>query len=133
MGIMFRKVLRAKIHRATITHADLDYEGSITIPQNLLKAAGLREYEAVSVWDVTNGNRLETYAIANPDPNDTKTICMNGAAAHLIQAGDLVIIAAYNYLEDADLNDYKPKLVFVDKDNQMQELRSEIPGPVLVK
>ena len=98
-----------------------------------MQAAGIDEYEAVAVWDVTNGNRLETYAIANPDPNDTETICMNGAAAHLIQPGDLVIIAAYNYLEDADLNDYKPKLVFVDKDNQMQEPRSEVPGPVLVK
>jgi len=126
---MFRKILRAKIHRATITHADLEYEGSITLPQNLLNASGINEYEEVAVWNVTNGNRLKTYAITNPDPDDTATICMNGAAAHLMQPGDMVIIAAYNYLQNEELKDYKPRLVFVGSDNQIKEQRCEIPGP----
>src|SRR5207244_777818 len=87
-----RKMLRAKIHRATVTEANVDYEGSITIDRRLLDAADLLSNEAVCVWDVTNGNRFETYAVEGPP--DSGVVCVNGAAAHLVRPGDLVIIAA---------------------------------------
>jgi aspartate 1-decarboxylase len=126
--MILRKVLRCKIHRARITHADLHYEGSITIPPELMQAAGLVEYEAVWVWDVTNGNRLETYAICGKQGENY--ICMNGAAAHLIRPNDLVIIAAFQHLPDEQLLNYQPKLVFVDENNQIKDLnRKEIAGP----
>jgi aspartate 1-decarboxylase len=126
--MILRKVLRCKIHRARITHADLHYEGSITIPPELMQAAGLAEYEAVCIWDVTNGNRLETYAImGKPGEN---FICMNGAAAHLVRPNDLVIIAAFQQIDDQQIANYKPKLVFVDENNQIKDLnRKEVPGP----
>jgi L-aspartate-alpha-decarboxylase len=89
---MTRKMLRAKIHRATVTQADVDYEGSITIDRRLLDATDLLPNEAVCVWNVTNGNRFETYAVEGPP--DSGVICVNGAAAHLVDPGDLVIIAA---------------------------------------
>lgn len=126
--MILRNVLKCKIHRAKVTHADLEYEGSITIPDYLMQASELAEYEAVHVWNVTNGNRLQTYAITG-EPN-SNTICMNGAAAHLITPGDLVIIAAFQSILDADIQAYKPKLVFVDSNNQIKELdRKEIAGP----
>ena len=91
-----RKVLRSKIHRATVTHADLDYEGSVTIPPELLTASNIAEYEAVSVWNVTRGTRFETYAITGL-PNSTD-VCVNGAAAHLVEPGDTVIIACFGWI-----------------------------------
>ncbi len=125
---MFRKVLRSKIHRATVTAADLDYEGSITIPPELMKTAQIHEYEAVCVWNVTNGSRLETYAIKGEQGSND--ICMNGAAAHLIHAGDMVIIACYQFLESDEVADHKPVLVFVDENNQIKDIRAEVAGPL---
>lgn len=124
---MYRKVLKSKIHRATVTHADLDYEGSITLPPHLMQLADIAEYESVCVWNVTNGSRLETYAIAGIEGADD--ICMNGAAAHLTHPGDLVIIACYQYLESDAVSDHRPNLVFVDEHNKVKELRDEVAGP----
>lgn len=122
-----RRVLRSKIHRATITQADVAYEGSVTIPPELLEAADIREYEAVNLWNVTSGTRLETYAITGvPGSRD---ICVNGAAAHLMRPGETVIIACFTFLTDQQLADFKPKLVFVDEHNRIKELRDEVPGP----
>jgi aspartate 1-decarboxylase len=125
--VIFRRVLRSKIHRATITHADLSYEGSITIPPDLLEAAGIGEYEAVDIWNVTSGARFETYTITG-EP-ESRDICVNGAAAHLVTPGDLIIIACFNYLDEAALVDYKPRLIFVDENNNIVEERSEVAGP----
>ncbi len=124
---MLRKVLSAKIHRATITHADLNYEGSVTIPPELLALTDIREFEAVSVWNVTSGTRFETYAISG-EPNST-AICVNGAAAHLVTVGDLVIIASFVQIDDDHLASHKPKVVFVDAHNRVRHIRAEVPGP----
>ncbi|MDZ4785447.1 MAG: aspartate 1-decarboxylase [bacterium] len=126
----YRKVLRGKIHRATVTHADLNYEGSVTIPPELLAATGIVEYEAVNIWNVTRGTRLETYAITG-QPQSTD-ICVNGAAAHLVKPGDIVIIACFFDLHEKYVKDYKPSLVFVDSNNRIDQIRSEIPGPGLM-
>lgn len=122
-----RKVLRCKIHRATVTHADLHYEGSITLAPELLAAAGLVEFEAVNIWNVTSGTRFETYTILG-EPG-SKEICINGAAAHLVSPGDIVIIAAFQFLPESKLPGYHPTVVFVDEENQVKELRAEVPGP----
>lgn len=123
----YRKVLRSKIHRATVTHADVHYEGSITVPPDLMAAAGIAEYEAVNVWNVTSGTRFETYAILGEI--DSRDICVNGAAAHLVTPGDLVIIACFQQLSEEALADYKPKLIFVDDGNRIISERSEVAGP----
>ena len=123
----FRKVLSAKIHRATVTQANVDYEGSFTIPPHLLKAAGIVPYEAVCVWNVTRGTRLETYAIEGlPDSSD---ICANGAAAHLIQPGDRVILATFTFLPSPEIDHHQPKLVFVDEQNRILHTGPEVAGP----
>jgi len=124
---MMRKMLRAKIHRATVTQADVHYEGSITIDRRLMDATDLLPNEAVCVWNVTNGNRFETYAVEGAP--DSGVICVNGAAAHLVSPGDLVIIAAYTWLEEEVAREYQPKVVFVDELNRMREKRAEVPGP----
>ncbi|TWU40367.1 Aspartate 1-decarboxylase precursor [Novipirellula aureliae] len=122
-----RKLLSAKIHRATITAADVDYEGSVTIPPELLEAAGIVPYESVHVWNTTRGTRLETYAIAGlPGSRD---VCMNGAAAHLMHPGDRVILATYTFLSEDQVANHRPKLVFVDETNQISHSGPEIPGP----
>lgn len=123
----FRRVLRSKIHRATVTQAELHYEGSVTISPELLEASGIVPYEAVHIWNVSSGTRLETYAIAGK-PGSTD-ICVNGAAAHLVEPGDMVIIACFMYVNSAQIADHKPKLVFVDAHNRIKEIREEIPGP----
>ena len=125
---MTRKMLRAKIHRATVTQADIDYEGSVTIDRDLLDATDLLPNEAVCIWDVTNGNRLETYAVEGE--RGSGVICVNGAAAHLIRPGDLVIIAAYCWLDEKEARTHQPKVVFVDEHNRIKEERGEIPGPL---
>ena len=125
-----RKVLRSKIHRATVTHADLAYEGSISIPPELLAAADILPYEAVQVWNVTNGARFETYAIEGA--RGAGQICVNGAAAHHARPGDVVIIACFGHLDGEDLYAHKPRLVFVDECNRLRELREERPGPQAV-
>ena len=126
---MYRKFLRSKIHRATVTQADLDYEGSLTLPPNLMRAADILAYEAVQVWNVTCGSRLETYAIAGEE--GSLDICANGAAAHLIRPGDVIIVATYSFLVDAqeDTSAVEPKVVFVDSANQMIRVGQELPGP----
>ncbi|EMI20920.1 Aspartate decarboxylase [Rhodopirellula maiorica SM1] len=123
----FRKLLSAKIHRATVTGADVDYEGSVTIPPELLEASGICAYESVHVWNVTRGTRLETYAIpGTPGSND---VCMNGAAAHLVHPGDRVILATYTMVPEDKVAEHRPRLVFVDAENQIKHLGPEIAGP----
>ncbi len=114
---MMRRVLNAKIHRATVTDANLHYVGSITIDRDLMDAADLLEFEQVAVVDVTNGARLETYVIEGP--RGSGVVCMNGAAAHLISKGDLVIIIAYVDLERSELGDHRPTIVHVDAQNRI--------------
>lgn len=123
---MYRRMLKSKIHRATITHADLDYEGSITLAPELLKAANILPFEAVHIWNVTAGTRFETYTIEGAP--QSKSICVNGAAAHLVTPGDIIIIASFVQLQEADCFDLKPTVVFVDAQNQMKELREEVPA-----
>ena len=123
----YRKVLRAKIHRAFVTHADVDYEGSITIPPELMAAADIREHEAVNIWNVTTGTRFETYAI--PGEPGSGDIAINGAAAHLAKPGERVIIASFCDIPEEHLPKHQPKLVFIDKNNREFELRTEIGGP----
>ena len=114
---MFRRVLKSKIHCATVTGADVGYEGSITIDRGLMDAAGLVEYEEVAVWSVTGGQRLETYVIAGP--GNTGTVMMNGAAAHLVKEGDVVIIASYATVSEDELTNHEVRKVFVDGDNRV--------------
>lgn len=114
---MFRKILRAKIHRATVTQAALDYVGSITIDRDLMDAAGLAEWECVLVADLANGSRHETYVI--PGERGSGTICVNGAAAHLVKVGDMVIIMAYAWMDDAERERHRPNLVLVDEKNRI--------------
>lgn len=114
------EMLEGKIHRATVTEANLDYVGSITVDVSLLEEAGIREYQKVQVVDVNNGNRIETYTIAGK--KDSGVICLNGAAARLFSTGDKVIIMAYASYSEDELKDYKPKVVFVDNDNKITKV-----------
>ncbi|BDV43277.1 aspartate 1-decarboxylase [Geotalea uraniireducens] len=123
---MERKMLKSKIHRATVTGADLHYEGSVTIDQDLMEAADIIPYEAVAIWNVTNGSRLETYAIEGE--RGSGVICLNGAAARLVAPKDLVIIASFVNMENEEAIAHKPKLVFVDDQNRMLPTREEIAG-----
>ena len=107
-------ILKSKIHRATVTDANLDYVGSLTLDVNLMRLARLNEYESVHVLNVTNGNRLETYIIAGKDGE----VCINGAAAHLVSLGDLVIIAAYGLIDQLEIKSFKPAIVLVDSNNK---------------
>ncbi len=128
---MDRMMLKSKIHRATVTHADLNYEGSVTIDRNLLDAADILENEVVQVWNITNGNRFDTYALVGE--RESGVICINGAAARLVAPGDKVIIASYVTMPDAEAKAWEPKLVFVDESNRQKDLdRKEVPGPKLV-
>ena len=113
-------MLKGKIHRATVTQAELDYVGSITIDQDLLDASGIREYEKVQVADVDNGSRLETYAIAGEAGSGV--ICLNGAAAHLVNVGDKVIIMCYAQMDQDEARGFKPHVVFVDENNRVSRL-----------
>jgi aspartate 1-decarboxylase len=110
-----------------VTGADVDYEGSVTIPPELLEAAGIHTYESVHVWNITRGTRLETYAIAGL--HGSSDICANGAAAHLIRPGDRVIIATYAFVPQDKLHHHRPKLIFVDESNQITHAGPELPGP----
>lgn len=121
---MYRRMLKSKIHRACVTHADLDYEGSITISPELLEASNILPYEAVNIWNVTAGTRFETYAIEGL-PNSTE-ICVNGAAAHLVTPGDIIIIASFIQLEEEQCREFIPTVVFVDEYNQKREIRPEV-------
>jgi len=121
--MLFRTFLTAKIHRATVTDANVDYVGSITIDRDLLAATGIRPYERVQVVDVDNGNRLETYVIAG-EPG-SGAVELNGAAARLVQVGDKVIIMAYGLVTDPLPETWEPTVVFVDEHNRVTEIRNE--------
>ena len=126
---MQRTMFKSKIHRARVTHADLDYEGSVTIDADLLEAANIRVHEHVHVWNITRGTRIETYAINGPPGSGV--ICINGAAAHQNRPGDLVIIASFGVYDECELSDYKPTVVLVDDDNKMvTDKYVETPGPL---
>lgn len=122
-----RRMLRAKIHRAVVTDADLDYEGSLTIPPELLKASDIREYESISVWNVTRGTRFDTYAIRGIQGSGQ--ICVNGAAAHLAGPGDRIIIAAFSDVPESMIDSVVPVVVYVDESNRITRTGTEVPGP----
>jgi aspartate 1-decarboxylase len=125
---MRRSLFKSKIHRATVTQADLDYEGSITIDGALMQAANILPYERVHIWNRTNGTRLETYAIEAPAGSGV--ICVNGAAAHHARPGDMVIIATFAEAEDeAEARAWVPVVVHVDAQNRILPLEGEVPGP----
>jgi aspartate 1-decarboxylase len=128
--MQYRRMLKSKIHRATITHADLNYEGSITLSPELLEAADILPHEAVNIWNITAGTRFETYTIEGK-PNSS-AVCVNGAAARLVSPGDLIIIASFIQLEESLCKAFKPTVVFVDADNQMREIRPEVAADVAV-
>jgi aspartate 1-decarboxylase len=123
---MLRTMLKSKIHRATVTQADLHYVGSVTIDEDLMEAADLLPGEQVAIVDVTNGARLETYVI--PGPRGSGVIGINGAAAHLVHEGDLVIIISYAAMSDADARSYRPRVVHVDACNRVLELGHDPAG-----
>lgn len=113
---MQRILLKSKIHRATITDANLQYEGSISIDEKLMEAAGILPYEKVNVWDINNGERFETYAITAPAGSGD--IIVNGAASRMVQIGDIIIIAAFGVYEENEINkDFHPTVVYVDGKN----------------
>jgi aspartate 1-decarboxylase len=119
---MRRTFLLSKIHRAVITEANLNYEGSITIDQDLLDASKIRPFERVEVYNITNGNRFSTYAIIGK--RGSGVICVNGAAAHLVRPNDLAIICAYTELEQAEIESHHPLVVLVDEKNHVKEIIS---------
>lgn len=125
---MLRTMLGGKIHRATVTHADLHYVGSVTIDAKLLRAAGILEGERVDIVDITNGARLTTYTIAGEEGSGV--VGINGAAAHLVRPGDLVIIISYVQLDEAELTLYEPQVVHVDTQNRIVELGTDPAQPV---
>jgi aspartate 1-decarboxylase len=118
-------VLKAKIHRATVTHAELHYEGSCAIDGRLLDISGIREYEQIHIYNVNNGERFVTYAIRAEDGSEV--ISVNGAAAHKAQPGDIVIICAYGLLDEAGMAQFKPTLVYVDHQNRLTHTNHSIP------
>ena len=120
---MTRTMFKSKIHRATVTHADLHYVGSVTVDQDLLDAADILPGELVSIVDVTNGARLETYTIAGE--RGSGVIGINGAAAHLVEVGDTVILITYAQLEDAEARAFVPSVVHVDRDNRIVDLGAD--------
>jgi aspartate 1-decarboxylase len=123
-----RSMLKSKIHRAVVTHADVDYEGSLTLDSRLLEAADILPFEEVHIWNVTRGSRLRTYAMA-AEPG-SGIVCANGAAAHLAQPGDVVIIATFTLLDDAAARLHHPRIILVGPDNHIRATRpDEIAGP----
>ncbi|MDY6038751.1 MAG: aspartate 1-decarboxylase [Eubacterium sp.] len=116
------EMLQAKIHRASVTQAELHYVGSITVDEALLEASGIREYQKVQIVDVDNGNRFETYTIAGE--KGSGVICLNGAAARCVSVGDKVIIMAYSSYDESELTEYSPKVIFVDDENQIERITS---------
>lgn len=114
---MQRIMLKSKIHRATLTDANLNYEGSITIDEDLMEAADILAFEQVQIYDINNGNRFETYVIKGE--RGSGTICVNGAAARLVAKGDLIIIASYFNVDENEAKEHKPKLIYVDENNDI--------------
>ena len=125
---MRRTFFKSKIHRATVTQADLEYDGSVTIDEDLMEAAGIWNWEAVHIWNITRGTRLQTYAIKGA--RGSGVICINGAAAHLNKPGDMVILATFAELEESEARTYVPKVVLVDRQNKIVVKDAvEIAGP----
>lgn len=126
---MQRLMLKSKIHRATVTDANIDYEGSVAIDEALMEAAGIYEFEQVQIYDIANGNRLTTYAIKGE--RGTGVISVNGAAAHLARKGDLVIIASYSVFEEAEAVKHAPVLVYVDEKNSIKRISANLSAHCL--
>lgn len=118
-------LLKAKIHRATVTHAELHYEGSCAIDGRLLDISGIREYERIDIYNVNNGERFSTYAIRAEEGSGV--ISVNGAAAHKASVGDLVIICAYGHCDEAEAANFKPTCLYVDRDNRMTHTNQSMP------
>lgn len=116
---MRRIMMKSKLHRATVTETNVDYEGSLTIDANLLAEADILPHEQIHVWDVTNGTRLITYALEGPAGSGV--ICVNGAGAHLIRTGDVVIIATFAEFEDAAAQKHQPRVVLVGRENEIKQ------------
>lgn len=123
---MQRTMLKSKLHRVTVTHSELHYEGSCAIDEVLLEAANIREYEQINIYNVTNGERFTTYAI-RADRN-SGIISVNGAAAHKANPEDIIIIATYAVYNEIELEKYSPQLVYVDSENRIQSQRNAIPA-----
>ncbi len=121
MAFVRRVMFHAKIHRARVTQADLHYVGSVTVDQDLLDAAGILPYEQVDIYDITNGARLTTYAL--PGERGSGVVGINGAAAHLVHPGDLVILVAYGVFEEEEARNLRPTVVLVDEQNRILEVR----------
>jgi aspartate 1-decarboxylase len=121
---MFRIMMKSKIHRATVTEANVDYVGSVTIDTDLMKAANLLPHEKVQIADITNGARLETYCIEGPAGSGV--VCLNGAAARLVREGDTIIIISYAQMTDEEARSYKPTVVFVDAMNRVAQIGTEV-------
>ncbi len=121
-------MLKAKLHQARVTHAVLDYEGSCAIDTRLLKAAGLREFEQIQIYNVTNGERFTTYIIEAEE--NSGIISINGAAAHRANVGDTIIIAAYGQYSEAELINFKPRLIYLNPDNTISHASNAIPVQV---
>ena len=121
-------MLKGKLHRVIVTHSELEYEGSCAIDGHLLETVGIREYEQIEIYNVTNGERFTTYAILAED--NSGVISVNGAAAHKANPGDIIIICAYVGLNQQELASFKPKLVYVDEKNQITHTRHTIPVQV---
>jgi aspartate 1-decarboxylase len=126
-GAPMRSFLRSKIHRATVTQAELHYEGSLTLDRLLMVEADILPGEEVHVWNVTQGTRFSTYAIEGPP--DTGVLCVNGAAAHLAKPGDIIIVATFHWIPESAIAGYCPRVVFVDSTNRVTERRPEVVGP----
>ncbi|HEX3676023.1 MAG TPA: aspartate 1-decarboxylase [Sphingomicrobium sp.] len=125
---MMRIMMKSKIHRAMVTHADLHYVGSVTLDSALMEAADLLEGEQVAIVDITNGARLETYVI--PGERGSGVIGINGAAAHLVQPGDLVIVISYAAMDELEARGFQPKIVHVDERNHIVKLGNDAAEPV---
>ena len=122
---MQRTMLQAKIHRVRVTQSELHYEGSCAIDEDLLDASGIKEYQQIDIYNVTNGERFTTYAIRAQ--RGSRTISVNGAAAHRADPGDILIIAAYSLYSESELDAFHPNLVYVDGDNRIIAQRNQIP------
>ena len=118
-------VLKAKLHQASVTHSELEYEGSCTIDGVLLEKAGIHEYEQIQIYNITNGERFTTYAIRAE--NNSRIISVNGAAAHKANPGDRVIICSYARIEEKEIVSYKPTLVYLDQDNHVTHIKDRVP------
>lgn len=119
---MMRELLKSKIHRAVVTGADLNYEGSITIDRDLCNEADIKEYEKVDIYDINNGARFSTYVIFG----NRGEVILNGAAARLVHVGDLIIIASYAYYTENEFKNYSPKIIQVDERNRITESKQKI-------